>query len=131
LKVPDLVQERKETMRKGKIQKEETVTGVVSATEWDDEDNVIAVSIITDDDEYMIDSNKMAEELFDFLEEDVEVTGIVETDRDGSKRISVTSYEVLDTGYEYDDEEDYGYDYDQEEYDEDYDDDDDDDGDDR
>jgi len=121
------VQERKETMRKGKIQKEETVAGVVSATEWDDEDNVTAVSIITDDDEYIVELNKMAEELFDFLEEDVEVTGIVETDRDGSKRIAVTSYEVLDTGYEYDDEEDYGYDYDQEEYDEDYDDDDDDD----
>jgi len=114
-------------MRKGKIQKEETVAGVVSATEWDDEDNVTAVSIITDDDEYIVELNKMAEELFDFLEEDVEVTGIVETDRDGSKRIAVTSYEVLDTGYEYDDEEDYGYDYDQEEYDEDYDDDDDDD----
>jgi hypothetical protein len=95
--------------------KEETVVGYVVPSEWDSDDNVVAISICTDDDDYVVELNKLGEELFDFLDEDVEVIGIVREDKDGTKRIRVTSYEVLeDTEEEYDEDEDYDYDNDDE-----------------
>ena len=103
-------------MKKDKTAKEETVVGYVVPSEWDNEDNVVAISISTEDDDYLVEMNKLGEELFDFLDEDVEVTGLVREDRDGTKRIQITSYEVLedvDDGYEQ--EEDYNCDDEDEE----------------
>jgi uncharacterized membrane protein YcgQ (UPF0703/DUF1980 family) len=103
-------------MKKDKTPKEETIVGYVVPNEWDNEDNVIAISISTDDDDYLVEMNKLGEELFDFLDEDVEVTGMVREDRDGTKRIRVTSYEVLeDVDEEFEDDDDFGYDDDDEE----------------
>lgn len=99
------------------VKKEVTVIGFVTATEWDDNDHVVAIEISTDDDNYMVDNNKQGEELFDFLDEEVEVAGFTREDRDGGKWIFVTSYEVLDEedDEEYDDyEEDDEYDEDDE-----------------
>ena len=62
-----------------------------------------------------IKETSIIEELFDFLDEDVEVTGIVREDKDGTKRIRVISYEVLeDVDDEYDDE-DFSFDDEDEE----------------
>jgi uncharacterized membrane protein YcgQ (UPF0703/DUF1980 family) len=103
-------------MKKDKTPKEETIVGYIVPNEWDNEDNVIAISISTDDDDYLVEMNKLGEELFDFLDEDVEVTGMVREDRDGTKRIRVTSYEVLeDVDEEFEDDDDFGYDDDDEE----------------
>lgn len=93
------------------VKNEVTIIGFVTATEWDDNDNVVSIEISTDDDNYMVDNNKQGEELFDFIDEEVEVTGFIREDRDGGKWISTTSYEVLDE----EDDEDYE---DYEEYDE-------------
>ena len=59
--------------------------------------------------------NKLGEELFDFLDEDVEVTGTVREDKDGTKRIQVISYEVLEDVEGEDDDEDFSYDDEDEE----------------
>src|SRR4030065_2313528 len=92
-------------------EREETIVGYVIPSEWDNEDNVISISISTDDEDYLVDLNKLGEELFDFLDEDVEVTGIVRDDKDGTKRIRVTSYEVLeDVEDENEEDEDLNYD---------------------
>ena len=97
-------------MKKSNPEREITLTGFISVEEWDSEDNVTAIGISTDDDDYLIDDNKAGEELFDFLDEDVEVTGIVREDKDGTKHITVTSYEVLDID-DFDEEDDFGDDY--------------------
>lgn len=98
-------------MKKDKAPKEETIVGYVVPSEWDNDDNVVAISISTDDDDYLVEMNKLGEELFDFLDEDVEVTGTVREDRDGTKRIRVTSYEVLeDVEDEFGEDDDYDYD---------------------
>lgn len=89
-------------MKKAKQPKEITVNGFVVPEDWDEDDNVVAISVTTDDDDYLVDLNKLGEELFDFLDEDVQVTGLVRVERDGTKRITVTGYEVLET-----DDEDY------------------------
>jgi hypothetical protein len=93
-------------MKKEKPGKEVTIKGFVAADEWDDRDNVVGIAISTDDEDYRVELNKTGEELFDFLDEDVEVTGMLREDRDGNKSIRVTSYELLEEE-EYEDEEGY------------------------
>ena len=94
-------------MRKEKPQKEITISGFITPEQWDDDDNVIAIGISTDDDDYVIELNKLGEELFDFLDEDVEVTGFVREDKDGTKHLTISNYEILDTDDLEDDEDDY------------------------
>ena len=107
---------KKETIK----ETEETIVGYVIPYEWDNEDNVISISVSTDDDDYLVELNKLGEELFDFLDEDVEITGIVREDKDGTKRIKVTGYEVMeDTDEKYNEDDDLGYDEDDEDDDED------------
>jgi len=100
-------------MKKSKPPREETVVGYVVPSEWDSEDNVVSITIATDADDYVVEMNKLGEELFDFLDEDVEVTGTVREDKDGTKRLLVISYEVLEDE-EFDDE-DFSYDDEDEE----------------
>lgn len=99
-------------MKKQKPQQEVTLTGYIVPEEWDSNDNVVAIGLTTDEDDYSIELNKMGEELFDFLDEDVEITGFVKEDKDGTKRITVTGYEILPSD-DFDEEEEYeeyGYD---------------------
>lgn len=102
-------------MKKSKPPREETIVGFVVPSEWDSEDNVVSISITTDDDDYVVEMNKLGEELFDFLDEDVEVTGTVREDKDGTKRIRVISYEVLEDVDDGDEDEDFSYDDDEDE----------------
>jgi len=98
-------------MKKKEPSEEITITGYVTAADWDWNDVVSAVKVETDDGDYVVAPNRLGEELFAEVDNEVEVTGILREDRDGTKRISVTSYEVLiesdygeDDDYEYDDD---------------------------
>jgi hypothetical protein len=104
--------------------KEITIIGVVEEIEDESGDGVI---IATDDDDYVVELNKQGKRLSQEVDMDVEVTGIVTKDGDGTKRISVTKFEVLESDDDDDDEIYYGDD-DDESFDDDepYDDDDDD-----
>ena len=86
---------------------EETLRGYVVATEWDKNDNVIEVSIQTDDNDYRVDdSNALGRELFDFLDQEIEVTGVVRQDRHGTNIITATDFEQLeeDDDFQFDDD---------------------------
>lgn len=72
-----------------------TISGYVTPTDWDWNDIVSAVNIEAHDEMYEVELNRLGEELFNELDSEVEVTGFVRKDRDGTKRIIVTSYEVL------------------------------------
>ncbi|MGD9320685.1 MAG: hypothetical protein PVH99_11995 [Desulfobacteraceae bacterium] len=82
-------------MKREDSPEEITITGYVTPTEWDWNDDVSAVSVETHDDMYAVQPNSLGEELFSELDSEVEVTGFLEKDRDGARRITVTSYEVL------------------------------------
>lgn len=62
-----------------------------------------------------MEDNDLGKELFDQLDNEVEVTGILREDRDGTKRISVTTYTVLIES-DYEEDEDYEYDDDGQEF---------------
>lgn len=100
--------------------KEVTIVGVVEEIEDESDSGVI---IATDDDDYVVEPNKQGKRLSQEVDMDVEVTGIVTKDEEGTKRISVTKFEVLESD---DDDEIYYGDDDDELYDDDepYDDDD-------
>jgi hypothetical protein len=102
--------------------KEVTIVGVVEEIEDESGGGVI---IATDDDDYLVELDKQGKRLSQEVDMDVEVTGIVTKDEEGTKRISVTKFEVLESD---DDDEIYYGDDDDDLYDDDepYDDDDDD-----
>ena len=112
-------------MKKAKYAgKEMTIVGVVEEIEEEDGNGVI---IATDDDDYVVELNKQGKRLSQEVDMDVEVTGIITKSGDGTKRITVTKFEVLESDDDDDDDEMYYGDDDDESYDDDetYDDDDD------
>jgi hypothetical protein len=108
-------------MKRKRLIEEVTITGYVRAADWDWQDDISGISIEThDDEEYVIDPNGLDDLLFYEVDREVELTGTVEQDDDGTKCITVTSYKSLsepdmeeeeDYGFEenYDFEEDYGF----------------------
>ena len=104
-------------MKKSEPPTEVTIVGHVTPSAWDNDDNMIGISVATDDEDYVVELTRTGEELFDFLDENVKVTGILRTNRDGTQRISVTNYEVLDNMDEdsYGGNEDHTHDLDDEE----------------
>lgn len=118
--------------RKSKAKpKEVTLSGLVMASEWDEEDEVIGLSFVTEDeDEYILVRNPIHDELLDHVDEDVELTGTVSEDEDGSLVFEPVGYEVLgdvdsdDDDEDDEDDEEFEHDYLEDEKDEDDDDDD-------
>jgi hypothetical protein len=82
-------------MKKEKPGKEVTIKGFVSADEWDGRNRVMAVAITTEDEDYRVELTQVGEELFDYLDEDVEVTGTIRQEKNGTQYIRVTHYELL------------------------------------
>ena len=83
-------------MKRGESPGEVTLVGYVTPSKWDQDDNVIGVSIATDEREYGVEIDRVGEELFDFLEETVEATGWVSTGKGGNLRIKVAHYRIVD-----------------------------------
>lgn len=95
-------------MKKPEETSQETIVGMVTASQVDEDDRIMGITISTEDDEYEVEMSSMGEELLDFLDEEVEVSGLVYEERDGTKWITVTGYEVM--YYDDDEESDEGYD---------------------
>ena len=87
-------------------EEEVTIEGIVSAVEWDEDDNVtavaISVTIIPEDtteeqytEEYLVANNKKGRELLELVGETVKATGTVETDEEGYMTIYVTDYAAI------------------------------------
>ena len=99
-------------MKKAKIAKDVTLVGFITASKWDDDDNVTEIKISAEEGDYAIELNDMGTELLDFLDDEVEIIGTLTNNGRGDDRIRVTSYEMLGTTD--DDEEDEDYDDDDE-----------------
>jgi hypothetical protein len=84
--------------------KEITIIGVVEDNEESDGSGVI---VATDDDDYVVEVNKQGKRLAQEVDMDVEVTGFVTKNGDGTKRITVTDFEVLESDDEGDEDEMY------------------------
>jgi hypothetical protein len=96
-----------------KEDKTETIIGYVGETEDDD---VVRLTILTDEEDYVVEMNKQGRKLLQELDSEIEATGVIKRNRDGSNIISITKFQVIDDAYEDEDE------YDDDEDDDDYDD---------
>ena len=97
--------------------KEVTITGFVAEIELEDGDE--GVQIEAEDFEYQVVMDKKGKMLLDYLDEEVEVTGVVSKTK-GVRSIKVSKFNALD---DYDDDDDEDYDDDDDDYDDDDDDD--------
>jgi len=108
-------------MKKGKVAKDVSIVGCVTATGYDDDGRVNAIVISTDKEDYIVELNMLGKELLEMEGEEIDLKGRLTVDADGNKRISVRSYEFIDDAYDEDNDEDYGENYGDDDYDEDYD----------
>lgn len=100
-------------MKKISHKKETTITGYLEARQWDENDNVTGIKILTEYDEYLLDMSGLGRSLLPFLDEEMEISGIVTSKKDGIKHIKVTGYHLIEEGVGYDSfldlDEDYGF----------------------
>jgi len=99
-------------MKERRAQSQITISGVVTATDWDEHGDVIAVAISTEaDEEYFVYGDAMGRELLQLPGAKVVVTGIAGEDNNGHMTIAVRKYEVLEEEEEEEfeeEEEEYG-----------------------
>ncbi len=73
-----------------------TISGVVTAAEWDEAERIQEVSVsATDEQEYLVEPDKIGKELFRCVHSQVKVTGWVTSSDCGKKRIRVTRYQLI------------------------------------
>ena len=83
---------------KTKDNTQRTVTGILIPEKWDDKENIVGVSIQAfDENEYIVKSFQQGNNLFDFINEKVKVTGRVFKISDGKFTIDVNRFEVLNS----------------------------------
>jgi len=71
--------------------------GVVTSAKWDENDNIIGVSIQTlDEEEYIVEFNKIGRELITCLHKRVEASGSVRERMDGKQILKIISYKMID-----------------------------------
>ncbi len=79
-------------------EREMTIQGIIRPEDWDDDDNVSAVSLLTDDDEVIfIAGNDKGRELLDLVDAAVSLKGMVH-EEDGEAYMRVTQVTVLEEG---------------------------------
>jgi hypothetical protein len=72
-----------------------TLTGIVIPTEWDDDQEVVAVALaMPDEQECRILGNRKGRELLGFLQHQVEATGLLDRDDRGKAVMTVKRYNV-------------------------------------
>jgi hypothetical protein len=88
----------KEPIMKPKRSLKQTVTGIIVPQMWDDNGKVIGLSIQAfDEREYIVKAYKRGKELFEFINENVKVTGKLQERLDGKVLIEVNQFEILES----------------------------------
>jgi uncharacterized membrane-anchored protein len=86
---------REEDMVHKKDQGEFKIQGLIVPVTWDEEGNPLSVAVSTfDEEEYIVEKDIKADQLFGLLREQVEVMGKVWI-RDGAKTIKVKEYVLI------------------------------------
>jgi hypothetical protein len=91
------------------VQDEKTLNGIVQAVDWNEDDEVIAVSIVVSDTEmnadgeeeeynieYFVQNDDTGQQLLALVGHQVEVTGEIEMDEDGNYTIHINKFKVKD-----------------------------------
>ena len=72
-----------------------TIRGIVLPVDWDEKGRVIAAALSTHkEEEYLIDHDSKGRKLMDYIQHEVEVSGVVRRNNN-TKTITITTYEVI------------------------------------
>jgi hypothetical protein len=72
----------------------ETLVGIVTPVQWDDDHQVIAVALsATDDEEYLIENG---DEFIDLIQKCIEASGKVRRDKDTGRSITIKRFNVIE-----------------------------------
>jgi len=75
---------------------EVTITGRIWAADWDNNDKVISVAIVTEEGkEYYVLDNANSKKLLKLIQKIVEAMGTIGQDDEGNKTIAVRAFEVI------------------------------------
>jgi hypothetical protein len=75
-----------------------TVTGILIPQQWDDDGNVVGMSIQAfDETEYIVKTTDRVKEFLDFINQKVKVTGKVSERLDGKLLVEVNRFEVIES----------------------------------
>jgi hypothetical protein len=78
------------------IVKNQTLVGVVTPCNWDENDNVCAVTLsATDDEEYVIENS---EPFITLVQKPIRATGIVKSGKKRHRMIHIKTFQLLDVG---------------------------------
>ena len=73
------------------------ITGIILANQWDEDGNVIGLSVYTDREEiYIIAQNKRIMELVKLIQAKVRVEGDIREGLDGNKHVYVNTVKTID-----------------------------------
>lgn len=73
----------------------ETLVGIVTPVEWDDDHQVTAVALCaTDDEQYLIENG---DKFFDLIQTCIEATGRVQRDRKSFRRITIKRFDIIES----------------------------------
>jgi hypothetical protein len=79
-------------MAKKKNGKSETLTGVITPIQWDDDQVTEVALFATDDEEYHIENSQ---KFFDLVQESIEATGSVQRTKKSFRTINIKKYRIL------------------------------------
>lgn len=83
-------------MNTGPTSRECTIQGIVTASAWDQEYNVVAVKIaVAGEEEFLVEQNPRGRELLAHLREVLSITGRLRDDGAGNKIITVDRFERI------------------------------------
>jgi hypothetical protein len=81
--------------------KKSVISGVVIPAQWDTNGRVITVTIHTHDEKVLlVEHTKIGNNLLDFIQKEVEVTGKIRERLDGKTSIGIKSYRLVDKQFE-------------------------------
>jgi hypothetical protein len=83
-------------MPKKKLSRDnETLVGIITPIEWNDDLQITAVALCaTDDEQYLIENG---EKFFDLVQTCIEATGRVQRDRKTFRRITIKRFDIIES----------------------------------
>ena len=87
-------------MKKKRPTPQNSITGIILANQWDENGNVIGVSIYTDREEiYIVSQNKRIKELANLIQTKVRVKGKIREGLDGNKCVCVKTVKTMENDF--------------------------------
>jgi len=81
--------------KKKKARESETLTGIVTPVQWDEDDRVTAVALCaTDDEQYLIENS---EQFLSLIQKSIQATGVVQRDAKPPRSIIIEHFCILES----------------------------------